>query len=243
MSRKVPSSVIATALAAGVLLTTATAASGAPVSTVPISMAHAAAVPGGPVILVHGWTGSSAGMAVMRDAFAAAGYPTFTIDLPGQNNVTNAHAIANFVHTVKHQTSATRVHLVTHSMGGLSARYYLKRLGGVGEVSTFVSMGAPQYGSLPACLLSERDGGQMCPFSGFLRDLNTGDDTPGEVGYFTFRSTKDTADVTRLDGGACFHEISGVEHADEPRSPQFIQAALAAVSGSCPGSFVNLPVE
>jgi len=81
----------------------------------------------------------------------------------------------------------------------------------------------------------------MCPFSGFLRDLNAGDDTPGALPYTTIRSTKDTADVTRLDGGACFHEIAGVEHPDEPRSPDFIAAALTAVGGTCPGTFVTLP--
>ena len=42
-------------------------------------------------------------------------------------------------------------------------------------------------------------------------------------------------------GGACFHEIAGVEHVDEPRSAPFIAAALAATGGTCPGTFVELP--
>jgi hypothetical protein len=42
--------------------------------------------------------------------------------------------------------------------------------------------------------------------------------------------------------GACFHEIAGVEHPDEPRSAPFIVAAPAAVGGTCPGTFVDLPV-
>jgi triacylglycerol lipase len=197
----------------------------------------------GPVILVHGWGGSAANMAVMRDAFTAAGYPTYTIDLPGQNNITNGHAIAGLVQTVKAETGAAKIHLVGHSMGGLSARYYLKRLGGVDNVRTYVSMGTSQYGYRPACLLGEQDGGQMCPSSSFLRELNADDDTPGAVAYSTLRSTRDTPHITRLDGGACFHEIAGVKHSDEPESPLFIEAALAAVGGTCPGSNVDLPIE
>ncbi|GAA2636712.1 esterase/lipase family protein [Paractinoplanes durhamensis] len=211
-------------------------------TVLPATAAHADEVRREPVILVHGWTGVGSDMATMRDAFTAAGYPAYTVDLPGQNNLVNALVIADTVRQVRERTGAAKVSLVGHSMGGLSTRWYLKRLGGVAEVSTYVSMGSPQYGYLPACLLGEQDGGQMCPFNPFMWDLDTGDDTPGDVAYTTIRSTEDAADVTRLDGGACFHEITGVEHPAEPRSPLFIAAALAAVGGTCPGTFINLPV-
>ena len=211
-------------------------------TVLPASAAHAGEVRREPVILVHGWTGSGADMSTMRDAFTLAGYPAYTVDLPGQNNLVNAQVIADLVDRVRAETGAARVDLVGHSMGGLSARWYLKRLGGVDKVRTYVSMGTAHYGYLPACLLGEQDGGQMCPFNPFLWDLDAGDDTPGKVLYTTIRSTKDAPDVTRLDGGACFHEIAGVEHPDEPRSPLFIAAALAAVRGACPGTLINLPI-
>jgi triacylglycerol lipase len=211
------------------------------VAVLPTSAALADDVRREPVILVHGWAGSSADMSALRDAFTAAGYPAYTVDLPGQDNVVNAHAIADLVHSVRARTGAAKVHLVGHSMGGLSMRWYIKRLSGADEVRTYVSMGSPQYGYLPACLLGEQDGGQMCPFNPFLRDLDEGDDTPGDVAYTTKRSTKDAADVTRLDWGACFHDISCVEQVDETRSLPFIAAALAAVGGTCPGTFVELP--
>lgn len=196
-----------------------------------------------PVILVHGWRGSTAQMATMQRSFETAGYRTYAIDLPGQNNVTNAQAIAGLVDDVQTETGAARVNLVGYSMGGLSTRYYIKRLDGAANVRTYVSFGTPQQGYWPACLLGEDDGGQMCPFSGFMRDLNAGDDTPGSIPYTTIRSSEDTPGIYRLDGGACFDEIPGVAHADEPNSPAFFQAALSAVQGTWPGTFVDLPIE
>ncbi len=194
-----------------------------------------------PVIIVHGWNGSSTHMTAMRDAFAAAGYPAYTIDLPSQNNITNGHRIADLVRGVQEQTGAAKVHLVSHSMGGLSTRYYVKRLGGLTTVRTYVSMGAAHYGYLPACLLGEEQGGQMCPTSSFLRDLNAGDDTPGDISYSTFRG-REIPSISRLDGGACVHVPADVAHNEEVTSQAFIDAVLAALGGTCPGTFVDLPI-
>jgi triacylglycerol lipase len=196
-----------------------------------------------PVVLVHGWEGSPDNMSLMRDAFVAAGHPTWVIDLPGQENVANATAIADLVAGVRAETGAAAVHLVGHSMGGLSARYFIKRLGGAAVVRSYVSMGTAQQGYLPGCLLRPDAGGQMCPTSAFLRDLNEGDDTPGDVVYSTFRSSQENARNVHLDGGACFLVIPGVVHSGQPRSPLFIEAALAAVGGACPGTFVDDPIR
>jgi triacylglycerol lipase len=196
-----------------------------------------------PVVLVHGWAGAPENMSAMRDAFVAAGHPTWVIDLPGEENVANANAIAALVADVRAETGAATVSLVGHSMGGLSARYFLKRLGGAAVVRTYVSMGTAQQGYLPGCLLRPDEGGQMCPGSAFLRDLNEGDDTPGDVAYSTFRSSQENARNVHLDGGACFLVIPNVVHSGQPRSPLFIEAALTAVGGGCPGSFVDDPVR
>jgi triacylglycerol lipase len=201
----------------------------------------ASAAPLEPVILVHGVWGSSKNMTKMKIRFQEHGYLTFAIDLPGQNNVTNANALATYVSDVKSQTGSSKVHLVSHSMGGLSTRHYIKYGGGGENVRTYVSFGTPQYGYQPACVLAPDQGGQMCPSGWFLGILNFGDDTPGSVPYTTIRSSKDTPNITRLDGGACFHEIPGVEHPAEPDSPEFFKAALQAVQGTCPGTFQNLP--
>jgi triacylglycerol lipase len=195
------------------------------------------------VILVHGWRSQPSDMQVMANNLERAGFRTYLADLPGQNNVTNAYAIAAIVDQARRQTGAGHVDLVSHSMGGLSTRYYLKFLGGVHVVDHYVSLGTPQYGFLPACLLLlDFLGAQMCPSSNFLARLNGGDDTPGPVAYTSMWSSKDTPGAARLDGGACLREFPGIDHSAEPSSPVFIDAVRSALAGHCPGQYVSLPI-
>jgi len=193
-----------------------------------------------PVVLVHGFTGSPDSMATLQSRFQAAGRQAFSIDLPSENNVTNAQALATFITNVKTQTGATQVDLVGHSMGGLSTRYYIKRLSGASNVAQYVSLGTPQYGVYSACLLPTSLGGQMCPWSSFLRDLNSGDDTVGSLLYTTIYSTGDELvpnSSSRLDGGACFKQVTGLSHSGLTQDATVFTHVLAAVDGTCPGTF------
>lgn len=193
-----------------------------------------------PVVLVHGWNGSASSMAALKWRFEANGRRTFSMTLPGENNATNARALASFIESVKEQTGAAKVDLVAHSMGGLSARYYLKNLGGTASVSEYVSLGSPHYGLLLACFLGTKAGGQMCPFSSFLAALNSGDDTPGSVSYTTIFSTDDglvPAAASRLGGGACFRQINGVSHTGLAQDAGVFALVLSAVDGTCTGVF------
>lgn len=190
-----------------------------------------------PVVLVHGFTGSPSSMATLKTRFEAAGRQAFSIDLPSENNVTNGQAIATFVANVKAQTGATHVDLVGHSMGGLSTRYYLKSLGGTAHVAQYVSLGSPHYGVWSACFLPTSWGGQMCPWSSFLSSLNSGDDTPGSLLYTTIYSTGDSTVPTtssRLDGGACHKQVSGVSHSGLTTDATVFSHVVTAVDGSCP---------
>ncbi|MEU6645825.1 alpha/beta fold hydrolase [Saccharomonospora sp. NPDC046836] len=186
-----------------------------------------------PVILVHGFLGSSEDMATMASALEDAGHPAYTIDLPGQENVANAEAIGELVERVRDDHGGAKVSLVGHSMGGLSTRYYLAHLGGTESVLSYVSMGTAQHGYAPACLLPPESGGQMCPDSAFLRELNSGDETPGDVRYTTLFSSLDESRADRLDGAWCVAEFPGVDHAEEPKSPVFIEAVQRVLDGRC----------
>jgi hypothetical protein len=43
------------------------------------------------------------------------------------------------------------VHLVGHSLGGLSVRYYIKILGGLPHVASYTAFGTPQHGNPDGC--------------------------------------------------------------------------------------------
>jgi triacylglycerol lipase len=80
----------------------------------------------------------------------------------------------------------------------------------------------------------------MCPFSSFLSALNSGDDTPGSLLYTTIFSTSDGTVPTsssRLDGGACFRQVSGVSHSGLTTNAAVFADVLQAVDGVCPGVF------
>jgi triacylglycerol lipase len=190
-----------------------------------------------PVILVHGFTGSPSSMATLKSRLEAQGRQAFSIDYNSENNVTNAQQLATFVNSVKAQTGATQVDLVGHSMGGLSTRYYIKSLGGGANVAQYVSLGSPHYGVYSACLLPTSLGGQMCPWSSFLSSLNSGDDTPGATFYTTIYSTGDGTvpnSSSRLDGGACHKQVSGVSHSGLTTDAGVFAHVLTAVDGTCP---------
>jgi triacylglycerol lipase len=149
-----------------------------------------------PILFVHGWAGDAWNWDVMVDRFEADGYPASELRAmsynTAQSNATTAQEVAAEVAALKTATGAAQVDVVTHSMGGLSSRYYLKNLGGTAHVDDWVSIGGPNHGTWTALgcsvLVSCRE---MLPGSWFLRALNSGDETPGAVRYGTFWSPCD----------------------------------------------------
>ena len=137
-----------------------------------------------PVLFVHGWIGSSSNWDWMIDKFVSDGWPremlyAFTFSNPGDSssgaNARNAGEIAEWVDQILAETGSEKVDLVSHSMGGLSTRYYVKYLGGIDKVDDFVSLGSPHHGTTLAIW------GDMKPDSAFLEILNDGDESPGGV--------------------------------------------------------------
>jgi triacylglycerol lipase len=198
--------------------------------------ATAAAEPD-PVLLVHGYRGSPTTWADMTAYLKEHGHPTvYAIDLPGEDNVANAKAIGRTLRKLGWK----RVDLIGQSMGGLSARWFAKFLANGTRIDAYVSLGTPQYGIWSACVLPSTYGGQMCPTSAFLADLNAGDDTPGDVAWTTIYSTGDEYvpnSASRLDGGACFVQVTGISHNDMDNDPTLQAKAVAAIARECPGTF------
>jgi triacylglycerol lipase len=153
-----------------------------------------------PILFVHGWHGSGASFDTMVANFEAQGWPkawlkTWTYTDSEQSNVAIAQLVASKVNALLQETGKPKVDIITHSMGGLSGRYYLKSLGGTSKVEDFVSLGGPNHGTTVAeigpsfCISAACV--EMRPGSTFLTNLNAGDETPGSVRYMTVRSLCD----------------------------------------------------
>jgi triacylglycerol esterase/lipase EstA (alpha/beta hydrolase family) len=173
----------------------------------------------------------------MEAYLKAHGHPTVhAIDLPGEDNVENARAIASTLRELRWK----RVDIVGQSMGGLSSRWFTKFLAKGTKVDAYVSLGTPQYGIWSACALPSWYGGQMCPTSSFLGTLNAGDDTPGDTFYATIYSTGDwyvPNSSSRLDGGACFVQVADVSHDGMDNDPTVQGHTAAALGGTCAGTY------
>ena len=149
-----------------------------------------------PILFVHGYTSNAATWNTTIARFQADGWEAnrlfaYTFSST-QSNATIAQAVAQRVNEIKAATGAAKVDIITHSMGGLSSRYYIKNLGGTGTVDDSVSLGGPNHGTVWAygCFFLSPCN-QMIPGSSFLNALNSGDETPGAVNYGTWWSPCD----------------------------------------------------
>jgi triacylglycerol lipase len=149
-----------------------------------------------PILFVHGYTSNAAAWDNMKARFQADGWESnrlfaYTFSST-QSNATIAQAVRTRVNEIIAATGAAKVDIVTHSMGGLSSRYYVKNLGGQSTVDDWVSLGGPNHGTTWAygCFFFSPCN-QMIPGSSFLNALNSGDETPGAVNYGTWWSPCD----------------------------------------------------
>ena len=148
-----------------------------------------------PILFVHGWNSNSSTWTTMVSRFQADGWTAAELNNwsynTSQSNATTASQIATKVDQILAATGATKVDLISHSMGGLSTRYYLKNLGGDAKVDDWVSLGGPNHGTDTASFCFSTACVEMRQGSSFLKALNSGDETPGTVTYRTWWSPCD----------------------------------------------------
>ena len=133
-----------------------------------------------------------------------------------KSNASIAQDVKARVDQIRAATGAAKVDIITHSMGGLSSRYYLKNLGGQADVDDWVSLGGPNHGTTWAygCFFISPCN-QMIPGSSFLNQLNSGDETPGAVNYGTWWSPCDeliNPDTSVILSGATNTQTSCMGH-------------------------------
>lgn len=152
-----------------------------------------------PILFVHGWNGDTSTWTTMVSRFQADGWASnelynWTYD-SSISNATVANEIKSRVTAILAATGAKKVDIISHSMGALSSRYYLKNLGGTAYVDSWVSLGGPNHGTSIASLCFSTACKEMRPSSSFLNTLNASDETPGSVRYATWWSTCDVVVV------------------------------------------------
>lgn len=152
-----------------------------------------------PIFFVHGYRESESLWKTMIERFEKEGWGkaelvNWTYNT-AQSNVTTAKEEAKKIEEIKTKTGAAKVDFITHSMGGLSSRYYIKNLGGTSTIEKWVSLGGPNHGTTTAelCAPFEVSCKEMVPNSSFLKALNEGTEVPGSptVKYHTWWSPCD----------------------------------------------------
>lgn len=147
-----------------------------------------------PILFVHGWSGAAWNWDIMKSRFQSNGYASNQLYAYSynslQSNVTTAYWVRDRVNAIRAATGASKVDLISHSMGGLSTRYYIRNLGGANYVDDYISIGGPNHGTNASylCDLLIVSCNEMNYNSAFLNGINYPDETPGSVYYRTIRS-------------------------------------------------------
>jgi triacylglycerol lipase len=173
------------------LLLLAAAAGAAP-------FAAAASLAGAPlaspaVVLVHGIWDSAQAFEPMAARLSDAGFAVHAISLePSDGSVpleTLAVQLASFV---EQQVGArSRFSLVGFSMGGMVARYYAQRMGGLARLDRLITISAPHHGSNTAYLQDLSGVRQLRPGSAFLVDLGRDEEALAAVSFTSIWSPFD----------------------------------------------------
>lgn len=192
-----------------------------------------------PILFVHGWNGDRTHWGGMMQRFRAAGWSERELHAwtyeSTRSNVEIAQTIRLKVDSIVTATGASRVDIVTHSMGSLSSRYYIARLGGAERVDAWVSLAGPNHGTSLAIFCLGGPCSEMRPGSEFLTRLNEGDETPGSVRYATWWSRCDGAieppQSVRLEG-AQNTQTACLRHDELLTDPLVFTEVKAFVSGA-----------
>jgi pimeloyl-ACP methyl ester carboxylesterase len=125
-----------------------------------------------PVLLVHGYVCNRAAWWWFGRKLAARGETVWAVTLePVYASIDElARVLAERVDELRAATGTLQVVLVTHSMGGLIARAYLRDRGAA-KVARLVTIGGPHHGSVHAYLGAGENARQMEPGSRWLAAL------------------------------------------------------------------------
>ncbi|MDZ4701494.1 MAG: alpha/beta fold hydrolase [Rhodothermales bacterium] len=126
-----------------------------------------------PVVLVHGFLDTGAVFRRLTSRLAAEGYTPHAINLRPNDGRIGLEALAGQLDAFANTRLAGQpFDLIGFSMGGLIARYYVQRLGGIERVGRLITLAAPHHGTVWSHLAPLPGLRQMRPGSPFINDLN-----------------------------------------------------------------------
>ena len=115
------------------------------------ALSPAAASAQDPILFVHGYVESASLWNTMISRFEKDGYPKSYLRAysynTSQSNKVDAELVKSEVEKLLKTTKASKVDIISHSMGGLNSRWYVKFLGGESQVDDWVSLGGPNHGT------------------------------------------------------------------------------------------------
>ena len=160
-----------------------------------------------PVILVHGTFGDRKHLLErLSQAIKDDGFCVFSLDYGNRGTgdiADSARELKRYTQRVLEATGAEQVSMVGHSQGGMMPRYYLKFLGGTAVVDDLIGMAPSNHGTTITqggdtsdCRACD----QQAAGSTFLKRLNAGDETPGEVSYTQITTRYDEVVVPHTSG-------------------------------------------
>ena len=146
-----------------------------------------------PVVLVHGIHCNAVYLTRLERFFRAQGREVITPSLTPNHGTAKLEDLAAQLRDVidNKLPSGQRFDLVSHSMGGLVARYYVQRLGGAARTRQLITMATPNHGTWLAYLHPGAGARQMRPGSDFLRELNADRETWKQVPMVNFYTPLD----------------------------------------------------
>jgi triacylglycerol lipase len=138
-----------------------------------------------PIILLQGFLGTSGVLQPLDRYLQGQGRNVFMLDL-GIINIGDirksaellVYEVERLIDLYSKKHNFKKVDIVAHSMGGLIAYYYVKKLGGHRAVRKLITLGTPFRGTWAALLgtamfgLLSRGVSQMLPRSQFLKELH-----------------------------------------------------------------------
>jgi pimeloyl-ACP methyl ester carboxylesterase len=170
-----------------------------------------------PLLLVHGVAVNDGVWFAFRRDLARRGLgPVYTINygppLAGIEHF--AGQLASRIDAICAATGAARVALITHSMGGLVSRAYLRRAGAA-RIARLVTIGTPHHGSMLAWTFVGRCLAQMRPGNPWLVAINAAESAPPPVPMISIWSRHDSMVAPQVSADlACARNVAlpGIGH-------------------------------